>query len=65
MKRLSFHTIAGLILALLPLIDLGQNGLVNMNREFDLELENKVNLSDSNFHTSVKPYTYSSLSRME
>ena len=63
MKRLSFHTIAGLILALLPLIDLGQNGLVNMNREFDLELETKVNLSDSNFHTSVKPYTYSSLSR--
>ena len=38
-----------------------QKGLVNMNLEFDFELETKINQSDSNFHTSIKPYTYSSL----
>ena len=34
-----------------------------MNRAFDFELESKINQSDSNFHTAIKPYTISSLSR--
>ena len=33
-----------------------------MNRTFDFEIESKMNQSDSNFHTSIKPYTISSLS---
>ena len=40
-----------------------QRGLVNMNRTFDFELESKIDQSDSNFHTTIKPYTISSLVR--
>ena len=34
-----------------------------MDRALDLELESKMNQSDSNFHTAIKPYTNSSLNR--
>ena len=34
-----------------------------MNRAFDFELESRMNQCDSNFHTAIKPYTNSSLTR--
>jgi len=34
-----------------------------MNLAFDFELESNINQSDSNFHTAIKPYSASSLTR--
>lgn len=42
---------------------LGQQRLIPLNREASFETESKLFQSDSNFHTSIKPYTLSDVNR--
>lgn len=53
-----------LCLVIVPFSLVAQRGLVNMNKDFDFELETKVYQSYSNFHTAIKPYRYSSVERV-
>ena len=62
MRKPYINIILVVLSACNPIALFSQTGLVNMNRTFDFELESKMNQSDSNFHTSIKPYTISSLS---
>lgn len=62
---MSKYTIYTSFLFLLVSVSLySQKGLVNMNRDFDFELESNINQCDSNLHTAIKPYTQSSLKRV-
>ena len=63
MRKYRFNISLVALFTCIPIVLFSQRGLVNMNRAFDFELESKINQSDSNFHTAIKPYTISSLSR--
>ena len=63
MRKLYFNISLVMLFVCIPAALFSQRGLVNMNRTFDFELESKIDQSDSNFHTTIKPYTISSLDR--
>ena len=63
MRKYLFNISLVALFACIPIMLFSQRGLVNMNLAFDFELESNINQSDSNFHTAIKPYSASSLTR--
>lgn len=61
MEKIYCHINLLSLIILLHVSAFSQRGLVNMNLESDFNLETKINLSDSNLHTAIKPYTTSNL----
>jgi len=69
MSKLRLNISFAVLFAFMPVILFAQHGLINtsprglinMNRDFDFELEKQINQSDSNLHTAIRPYTQSNL----